>query len=63
MPLMILLFPGGGGLFSPQVPMLDFPLLKGKRMKRGWDLAIGAAILAGALALRMADPGSRTAPA
>ena len=36
--------------------MLDFPLLKGKRMKRGWDLAIGAAILAGALALRMADP-------
>ena len=36
--------------------MLDFPPLKGKRMKIGWDLAVGAAILIGALALRWADP-------
>jgi adenylate cyclase len=36
--------------------MLDFPPLKGKRMKIGWDLAVGAAILIGALALRVADP-------
>jgi len=36
--------------------MLDSPPLKGKRMKRGWDLAVGAAILIGALALRAADP-------
>lgn len=36
--------------------MLDFRPLKGKRMKRGWDLAVGAAILIGALALRTADP-------
>ena len=36
--------------------MLDFPPLKGKRMKIGWDLAVGAAILIGALALRAADP-------
>ncbi len=36
--------------------MLDSRSLKGKRMKRGWDLAVGAAILIGALALRAADP-------
>src|SRR5688572_16468247 len=36
--------------------MLDSRPLKGKRMKRGWDLAVGAAILIGALALRAADP-------
>jgi adenylate cyclase len=36
--------------------MLDFPPLKGKRMKIGWDLAVGAAILIGALALRAVDP-------
>ncbi len=36
--------------------MLDFSYLEGKRMKRGWDLAVGAAILIGALALRAADP-------
>ena len=36
--------------------MLDFPPLKGKRMKIGWDLAVGAAILIGALGLRAADP-------
>jgi adenylate cyclase len=36
--------------------MLDFPPLKGKRMKIGWDLAVGAAILIGALALRWVDP-------
>ena len=36
--------------------MLVCQPLKGKRMKRGWDLAVGAAILIGALALRAADP-------
>ena len=36
--------------------MLDFPPLKGKRMKIGWDLAVGAAILIGALGLRAVDP-------
>ena len=36
--------------------MLDSPPLKGKRMKIGWDLAVGAAILIGALALRWVDP-------
>ena len=36
--------------------MLDSSPLKGKRMKIGWDLAVGAAILIGALALRAADP-------
>ena len=36
--------------------MLDFYPLKGKQMKRGWDLAVGAAILIGAVALRAADP-------
>jgi adenylate cyclase len=36
--------------------MLDSRPLKGKRMKRGWDLAVGAAILIGALALRAGDP-------
>jgi adenylate cyclase len=36
--------------------MLDFPPLEGKRMKIGWDLAVGAAILIGALALRWVDP-------
>lgn len=36
--------------------MLDLSHLKGKRMKIGWDLAVGAAILLGALALRAVDP-------
>jgi adenylate cyclase len=36
--------------------MLDFSPLKGKRMKIGWDLAVGAAILIGALGLRAVDP-------
>ncbi len=36
--------------------MLDSPPLEGKRMKIGWDLAVGAAILIGALALRTIDP-------
>src|SRR6185503_17716833 len=36
--------------------MLDFPPLEGKRMKIGWDLAVGAAILIGALGLRAVDP-------
>jgi adenylate cyclase len=36
--------------------MLDFSNLEGKRMKIGWDLAVGAAILIGALALRAVDP-------
>ena len=36
--------------------MLSSRPLKGKPMKRGWDLAVGAAILIGALALRVVDP-------
>src|SRR5690606_8062576 len=43
-------------LFLRRVGMLVCPPHQGKRMKRGWDLVLGAAILAGALALRWADP-------